>query len=252
MKKGLFLFVLLLFSTHCFVSAQNDEKYFPTGTTWQEVFIQRGYEEYAFTKTFYVGEDTLINERLYKKIWIDDKTQKIWIREADDKVWLLRNDFQEELLIYDFDWTIGKTIYKQFYKEEIGLRADTIAINTINKSRLEDGQEYEYIEYKASYADVKMIKGIGVTSEPIKDMCILASSEMEFILPMIAEYRLLTFKRNGVVIYKDKALEDFLSIGSVSTNDAVSSESPYDLQGRPADGTQKGIYIRNGKKVLVR
>jgi hypothetical protein len=26
----------------------------------------------------------------------------------------------------------------------------------------------------------------------------------------------------------------------------------YDLQGRPVDGTQKGILIRNGKKVLVK
>ena len=239
---------VLFFCLHCFLSAQNTEKYFPTGTTWQEVFIQSGYEEYAFTKTFYVGEDTLINERLYKKIWIDDKTQKIWIREADDKVWLLRNDFQKELLIYDFDWAIGKTIYKQFYKEEIGLRADTIAINTINKSRLEDGQEYEYIEYKASYADVKMVKGIGVTSEPIKDMCVLGSSEMEFILPMIAEYRLLTFKRNGVVIYEDNSLNRVSNIHQ----DRPSSEKGYDLQGRPVNGTQKGILIRNGKKVLVK
>jgi len=26
----------------------------------------------------------------------------------------------------------------------------------------------------------------------------------------------------------------------------------YDLQGRPVDGTQKGILIRNGKKVIVK
>jgi len=31
-----------------------------------------------------------------------------------------------------------------------------------------------------------------------------------------------------------------------------SSEQYYDLQGRPVDGTQKGILIRNGKKVIVK
>ena len=31
-----------------------------------------------------------------------------------------------------------------------------------------------------------------------------------------------------------------------------SSEQYYDLQGRPVDGTQRGILIRNGKKVLVK
>ena len=30
------------------------------------------------------------------------------------------------------------------------------------------------------------------------------------------------------------------------------TESIYGIDGRPADGAKKGIYIRNGKKVLVR
>ncbi len=34
--------------------------------------------------------------------------------------------------------------------------------------------------------------------------------------------------------------------------EAESAERFYDLQGRPVDGTQKGILIRNGKKVLVK
>ena len=37
-----------------------------------------------------------------------------------------------------------------------------------------------------------------------------------------------------------------------ATLDAESAERFYDLQGRPADGTQKGILIRDGKKVLVK
>ncbi|MCR5140386.1 MAG: hypothetical protein K6B45_09525 [Bacteroidaceae bacterium] len=31
-----------------------------------------------------------------------------------------------------------------------------------------------------------------------------------------------------------------------------SAHSTYDLQGRPSDRTQKGVIIRNGKKVLMR
>ena len=45
---------------------------------------------------------------------------------------------------------------------------------------------------------------------------------------------------------------DETGIFGVLSDDAVSSERFFDLQGRPADGTKKGIYIRNGKKVLVR
>lgn len=36
------------------------------------------------------------------------------------------------------------------------------------------------------------------------------------------------------------------------SDDAASDGQFYDLQGRPADGTKKGLYIRNGKKVLVK
>jgi len=37
-----------------------------------------------------------------------------------------------------------------------------------------------------------------------------------------------------------------------ATLDAESAERFYDLQGRPVDGTQKGILIHDGKKVLVK
>ena len=39
---------------------------------------------------------------------------------------------------------------------------------------------------------------------------------------------------------------------AVWSEDIESAEQFYDLQGRPVDGTQKGIYIQNGKKVLVK
>ena len=39
---------------------------------------------------------------------------------------------------------------------------------------------------------------------------------------------------------------------AVLGDDAASDGQFFDLQGRPANGTQKGLYIRNGKKVLVK
>ena len=58
-------------------------------------------------------------------------------------------------------------------------------------------------------------------------------------------------------IEKESASEGLVSgetgvAPAVLTDDAASDGQFYDLQGRPASGTQKGIYIRNGKKVLVR
>ena len=39
---------------------------------------------------------------------------------------------------------------------------------------------------------------------------------------------------------------------TVWSNGTESAEQFYDLKGRPVDGTKKGIYIKNGKKVLVK
>ena len=43
----------------------------------------------------------------------------------------------------------------------------------------------------------------------------------------------------------------FTHVGSISKEETPAS-SLHDLQGRPVDGTQKGIFIRNGKKVLIK
>ena len=54
---------------------------------------------------------------------------------------------------------------------------------------------------------------------------------------------------NGCI--ESTSLFDFTSVSSVFS-DEKSSLNTYDLTGRPADGTKKGIYIRNGKKVMMR
>ena len=45
---------------------------------------------------------------------------------------------------------------------------------------------------------------------------------------------------------------DETGVAPAVSDAAVSDGHFYDLQGRPTDGTKKGLYIRNGKKVLVK
>ena len=52
--------------------------------------------------------------------------------------------------------------------------------------------------------------------------------------------------------YDEPAYGDETGVAPAVSDDAASDGQFYDLQGRPADGTKKGLYIRNGKKVLVR
>jgi hypothetical protein len=199
-----------LFLVFLFIScAARPEKFFPTGTMWQEQFFLdegRGYESVGNPRTFYVGEDTLINHCTYKSIWIEGKNSGMWVREEGKKVWLLRSDCPEELLLYDFNWDAEKGTARQYYKEGKGVKTDSIPISSIYKAQLEDGRMYNYIEYRESYTQARMIEGIGRTSDPIKDASIIGSYEpaSDWILPMIGEWRLLYFKRNGKVIYKNK------------------------------------------------
>ena len=70
-----------------------------------------------------------------------------------------------------------------------------------------------------------------------------------------ALYEKASYWRNFKVIEEEPTGEAvrYTETGVTSaTQDAESAERFYDLQGRPMDGTQKGILIRNGKKVLVK
>ena len=49
---------------------------------------------------------------------------------------------------------------------------------------------------------------------------------------------------------REEALNDRTDVMPAVLSEA--DESIFDLTGHPADGTQKGIYIKNGKKILVR
>ena len=50
-------------------------------------------------------------------------------------------------------------------------------------------------------------------------------------------------EESGNPVYGDET-----GVAPVVNDDAASDGQFYDLQGRPVDGTQKGLYIRNGKK----
>ena len=76
---------------------------------------------------------------------------------------------------------------------------------------------------------------------------------------VLYDIELLEYWRDGELLLKNWQIpDDVLSyIFSYTTNiePATSSSSEadsYDLQGRPVDGTQRGVLIRNGKKMLVK
>ena len=72
-------------------------------------------------------------------------------------------------------------------------------------------------------------------------------------------YEEADFWKNFTTIVEDEDTKDnevYIFAGDMTgvepAVEAESAEGFHDLQGRPVDGTQKGILIRNGKKVLVK
>jgi len=53
-------------------------------------------------------------------------------------------------------------------------------------------------------------------------------------------------------IANEKKNPDFTAIDAVRNDNRVSDRKRYDLQGRRVDSPQKGIYIQNGKKVVLK
>jgi len=81
------------------------------------------------------------------------------------------------------------------------------------------------------------------------------------VSPYTIDFKIGPFKGDRCVVtlhdkltgeyYESVMTFDFTSVHSL-VKDGKPVLAPHDLQGRPADETRKGIFIRNGRKVLVR
>ena len=95
-------------------------------------------------------------------------------------------------------------------------------------------------------SNLYLIYGIGSLGSPFECMAMAAS--------LIYGAAVLEYWRDGELLLKWVELPD--PIKSATKIEPVFTSSTetnsYDLTGRPADGMKKGIYIQNGKKVLVR
>lgn len=195
------------------IATASAEEFFPTGTTWTEAWFFSGTPfDDAQVKTYEVGTDTLIGETTYKRILVDGQEKGRWIREDDGgKVWLLRDDFPQEIMLYQFDWYSDKdhawksnsTTIRQ-YIQGGELKEDIIRYEQGFTNVMEDGKNRPCISFTQSYLKAYIIRGIGQTTETAMDCCVLGSYKPEIALPAIMQCRLLTFSRDGTLVYDFK------------------------------------------------
>lgn len=198
MKTTLLLTVLLsccLSQAQALTNEQNNPKYFPTTTSWTQSITNQFDESYCKIIHYRIGNDTIIKEQSYKRVYQNDDLCAFALRESNEKIFLYLYEAKQEIQAYDFDWQVGKEIYYQNAEEPYDHIRSTIT--AIKKTQLVDMSYQEYIDYSD---DCKIIKGIG--SE---------QGVFTFLFPQPTNgdrIDLLCFSRNDALIYKNPKFVD--------------------------------------------
>ncbi len=176
MKKYLFILLALAF----FKANAQSYQYvpFPTGdAVWSEYYRSEEQQSppwfyYYYDKIAMTGEDTTINEKIYKKLYlfndtvfnIHNATYLGGLREQNKKIYYYGDTIRslkpiyafQEILLYDFNLTIGDTLhpdsntYSNFLGYFIVKNIDTIIIGNVPRRR---------ITFNGSYA--RWVEGVG-------------------------------------------------------------------------------------------
>ena len=210
---------------------------------------------------FTIQGDTQINDKAYKKVYCqckeyygdDEFHYYCAVREEDYRVYIVKNGATEEKLIYDFSNPGELATYPFDSREYVrngGIRFERFLPGqleysiTINNDGIVDFRDY--------YG--KWIEGVGAVSNCPFDI----KYDNDVIFDKDVWVR--TVMKDGEYVYNDEwsAKPSFPPGPTLIDNrrriDTPYKNSPlYDLQGRQLKSLpNKGVYIQNGKKVVVK
>ena len=260
MKRSFFS-ITFLFVTTMMVAQYNGREYFPIGTEWIEVIAEPDVPlNTTVSNSYKIKGETLINGTIYKEVSVNDNEPELWLRESDNCVWLLTADLSREIKIYDFNWNSGQTLQTEYVvekadgqkiiaTEELPTDFSTVTIGSTS---------YQY--YTNLYGTV--ICGIGRVSELSRNSSLLGYSQPEMILPGLQYWKVLWISQNGETIFKSDIADEWITycpnsiITSIHESNLYASpmqaSTIYNLQGHLITLRQRGLYIRGGKKYVVK
>lgn len=175
---------------------QSELVYFPTGTSWTEATTNLLDESYCEINHYMIGNDTIINDVSFKKVYLNDALSFYALKESEGKIFLYPYNLKKEIQAYDFVWEIGKELYFQ-REEEPDNYSLLCTITDIKQMQLSDLLYYDYIDYGD---DCKIFKGIGSEQGVFTHM---------FPQPTNGDQvNLLCFSRNDILVYKNPRFVD--------------------------------------------
>ena len=164
---------------------------------------------------------------------------------------------------YQFNWNVGTMIE---FKDITSSNATAIfPPETFDFGTIDEIKEGDFGGvHSLSYADVngfRIIQGIGVTTwdegeclfGPVGPYQAQAFFQEESQEDRHYRSMLVHFERNGEVLYDVWPEKDTTTgIMSISKQNVPIDNALYNIQGVRTDQPKKGMYIQNGKKVVVR
>ena len=193
----------------------------------------------------WIDGDTIVDNRACKKIYkhtrVSDgqETLEVGFCWQDDKQY-----WQNDRLLFDFgidryDYFFGvdnNSEYASFrYVVESG---DTILCDGLTRRYVIVSKEIDDDFPSPEDTDI-WVEGIGSLKTGVFDYNMLAEGK---------EVELLTCTYNGVFLYKN----DNTSIKNLPHTPEINDTPYYDLQGRPVANPTRGIYIKDGRKVILK
>ena len=232
MKQFGIVLLFLLLTAQTFGQV-NYNRFLEEGKTW--IYNYHGLNNNVYNKSLTVEGDTLIGDKNYKKI-VDVATCRceFAMREDGSKVYCSQNG--NEFLVYDFSLNEGDSFISQT------ANAIVVSVNTI----IVGDRSFRVLDVRDNENDLYpnwWVEGIG-SMNYLTNSIRIPGDYYTFLRCQIDEEVLFTQK-------------DFLTLTvqrlTIENKTTTPVYSIYDLHGRHlTDKPTKGIYIQNGKKVIVK
>lgn len=241
-----------------------DRPFVEEGKVWvvcRRIHVPAIWDLVAYRETFTIAGDTIIGDKVCKKMMYETEDRiegtigteyLMALYEAGDKVFFFKRGSTEQSLLYDFGASEGDTLFvhdgnpeivnSSKFQEECRVsvlhkEVDNLIIDNI--SAREDYHLHSDIEHT-------WVKGIGSFYGPTINVLYVRSMDDE-------EQWLEECRVGNEILYQDERTDGISSPTSLC-NPSSSLTPWYTLSGHrlPSLPTQKGIYIKDGRKVLIK
>jgi len=193
---------------------------FDKTSSWTEITTYQNF--YIEVRHFKLEGDTTINDLQYTKLYLNGNLLAA-VREAENRVYAYFYNNKYEILAYDFNYRIGKTIYYELYNRPTNddynyalMHRDSMYITTLDSLLLyEDNFFFKDNLYLVALDSVLLLDGNyyktidGHVIQNIGATCGFFIHSSWFIQSW--HYNLLCFSRNGKLVYRNNNFKNCYS-----------------------------------------